>query len=67
LQFSEWPFFSRHCAPLGFSSTINFLADEAPRLVAATYVVVERDQLPDADLERYLFGGANHWGIFIDR
>ena len=33
---------------------------------AATYLVVERDQLPDSKLQGYLFGGANVCLIFVD-
>src|SRR5438309_5129401 len=33
---------------------------------AAPYVVIERDQLPDSELEGYLFGGAKVCLIFID-
>src|SRR5947209_20077978 len=33
---------------------------------AAPYVVIERDQLPDSELEGYLYGGATVCLIFID-
>jgi len=33
---------------------------------AATYLVVERDQLTDSELQGYLFGGANVCLIFVD-
>jgi mannose-6-phosphate isomerase-like protein (cupin superfamily) len=42
------------------------MAEEAPKLGAPTYVVVERDQLPEAELQGYLFGGAKVCLIFID-
>jgi mannose-6-phosphate isomerase-like protein (cupin superfamily) len=32
----------------------------------AGYVVVERDQLPDSELQGYLFGGAHVCLIFVD-
>jgi hypothetical protein len=40
------------------------MAERASR--AAGYVVVERDQLPDAELQGYLFGGAKVCVIFVD-
>jgi mannose-6-phosphate isomerase-like protein (cupin superfamily) len=58
----DWPFFSRRYAPLASSRTIDFMAEEN----VAEYVVVERDQLPDAELEGYLYGGAKVCVIFID-
>ena len=33
---------------------------------ATGYLVVERDQLPDSELQGYLFGGANVCLIFVD-
>jgi mannose-6-phosphate isomerase-like protein (cupin superfamily) len=33
---------------------------------AAGYLVVERDQLPDSELQGYLFGGAHVCLIFVD-
>jgi mannose-6-phosphate isomerase-like protein (cupin superfamily) len=42
------------------------MAEEPSRPAAAAYVVLERDELPDAELQGYLFGGANICLIFID-
>ena len=33
---------------------------------ATGYLVIERDQLPDSELQGYLFGGANVCLIFVD-
>jgi quercetin dioxygenase-like cupin family protein len=40
------------------------MAEEPSRV--ATYTVVERAELPDAELQGYLFGGANVYVIFVD-
>jgi quercetin dioxygenase-like cupin family protein len=40
------------------------MAGEPSRV--ATYTVVERAELPDAELQGYLFGGANICVIFVD-
>ncbi len=48
------------------------MKDAASRAVGAKattatgYVVVERDQLPDSELQGYLFGGAHVCLIFVD-
>ena len=39
---------------------------DAKRKPAAAYLVVERDQLPDSELQGYLFGGAHLCLIFVD-
>jgi len=41
-------------------------AVDAKRKQAAAYLVVERDQLPDSELQGYLFGGAHVCLIFVD-
>jgi quercetin dioxygenase-like cupin family protein len=41
-------------------------AAEADAATTAGYVVVERDQLPDSELQGYQFGGAHVCIIFID-
>ena len=38
----------------------------AESATTAEYVVVERDQLPDSELQGYLFGGAHVCLIFVD-
>jgi mannose-6-phosphate isomerase-like protein (cupin superfamily) len=38
----------------------------AESITTADYLVVERDQLPDSELQGYLFGGAHVCLIFVD-
>jgi len=42
------------------------LPRDNPRMKEAGYMVVERDQLPDSELQGYLFGGTHVCLIFVD-